>query len=58
MLEKIDGKDLWKKGSDCLNLEHNPPMHIVLENGTYKHTCPGCGNVIVFTVNNPVCSVL
>jgi hypothetical protein len=23
---------------------------MVFEPGTYKHTCPACGNVIVFTV--------
>jgi hypothetical protein len=24
----------------------------VFENGIYEHTCPGCGNVIRFTVAN------
>lgn len=35
----------------CLHPEHEPPMHIVLEPGTYQHTCPGCGQKIEFTVN-------
>ena len=59
MLEKIDDKNGWKKVfSTCYHPEHNPPMHIVLENGTYKHTCPACGKVTVFIVNNPTLNVL
>jgi hypothetical protein len=27
----------------CRHPEHNPPTRIVLEPGTYEHTCPGCG---------------
>ena len=47
-LKKIDdGK--WVK-NPCLCPEHNPPMHIVLEPGTYEHTCPLCGHKITFTV--------
>ena len=34
----------------CFDQEHNPPMHMVYEPGTYRHTCPTCGNVKVFTV--------
>ncbi len=34
----------------CLHPEHGPPMHRVFEPGTYRHVCPACGNVIVFTV--------
>jgi len=29
----------------CNSPEHNPPMHIVLQPGTYEWTCPVCGNV-------------
>lgn len=43
-LEKISEPDV------CLDPEHNPPTHIVLEPGTYKYTCPSCGKVTVFTV--------
>ena len=57
MLEKIDDKDRWTKKFNCRNPEHNPPGHIVLEDGAYKHTCPGCGKVTVFTINNPTLSV-
>lgn len=35
----------------CNNPEHNPPMHIYLEPGTYEYTCPGCGKKVTFTVN-------
>ena len=38
----------------CVNPEHNPPGHMVFPNGVYEHTCPGCGNKIIFTVNRPV----
>jgi hypothetical protein len=48
-LKKI--KDLSKP---CLNPEHNPPMHIVLEPGVYEHTCPGCGKTQIFTVRRPI----
>ncbi len=35
----------------CYNPEHQPPSHIVLEPGTYKHTCPGCGKFQYLTVD-------
>lgn len=34
----------------CFSPEHNPPSHIVLEPGTYRHTCPSCGYAVTFTV--------
>lgn len=34
----------------CFHTEHRPPMHIVLQPGTYEHICPGCGQTIIFTV--------
>lgn len=34
----------------CRSSEHNPPNMIVLEPGTYEHTCPQCGHKTVFTV--------
>ena len=34
----------------CLHSEHNPPSMIVLQPGTYQHTCPGCGHVTTFSV--------
>jgi hypothetical protein len=34
----------------CFDPEHNPPSHIVLEPGTWEHTCPGCGKKTVFRV--------
>jgi hypothetical protein len=39
----------------CLNPEHDPPMYIVLQPGTYEHTCPGCGEKIVFEVPLVIC---
>lgn len=32
-----------------------PPMHIVLEPGEYKYTCPGCGHVTIFNVPGSTC---
>lgn len=43
---KVVGRD-----SACLHPEHSPPMHIVLEPGTYHYDCPQCGAVTVFTVD-------
>ena len=34
----------------CLSPEHNPPGKIVLDPGTYEHTCDQCGHKVVFTV--------
>ena len=34
----------------CMHPGHGPPSHIVLEPGTYQHTCPGCGKSCTFTV--------
>lgn len=34
----------------CSHPEHNPPNAIVLEPGTYRHTCPGCKRATTFVV--------
>ena len=34
----------------CNHPEHNPPNMMVLEPGTYQHTCPACGKKTIFTV--------
>ena len=34
----------------CRHPEHNPPMHIHLEPGTYEYVCPGCGRTVIFSV--------
>ena len=34
----------------CVNPEHDPPQHIVLEPGVWKYTCPGCGRTLTITV--------
>jgi hypothetical protein len=43
-----------KKLSDelrpCRHPSHDPPSHIVLDPGTYRHTCSGCGASQVFSV--------
>lgn len=59
MLERIDDKDNYKGGLEkiehkpkpCLHPEHRPPSMMVYEPGTYRYTCPICGKVTVFTVN-------
>ncbi len=40
----------------CFHPEHNPPMHIVLQPGTYEYTCPACGKKVVFTVPGIYCN--
>lgn len=40
----------------CKDLGHLPPKHIVYESGKYKHTCPSCGFVTIFSV--PLISLL
>ena len=39
----------------CLDPEHNPPGNICLFPGTYKYTCPSCGEVTIFEVLSIVC---
>lgn len=34
----------------CRHPEHDPPSMIVLDPGTYEHTCPGCQKKTVFHV--------
>ena len=51
---KIDEKDSkWKKLNLCRHPEHNPPGHIVLEDGTYEYECPACGKITIIHVNRP-----
>lgn len=45
--------DIDEKFTCCKHPEHLPPAHIYLSNGVYEHTCPGCGNKTIFTINNP-----
>lgn len=42
------------KNETCRDREHNPPNMIVYEDGVYEHTCPSCGNKIIFTVRKPM----
>jgi len=44
----------WDSPRPCHHPEHNVPMHISLPNGRYEHTCPACGKVTQFAINNPV----
>lgn len=37
----------------CNHAEHNPPTHMLMEAGTYQWKCPGCMNVVQFTVTKP-----
>ena len=34
----------------CRHPQHDPPTMIVLDPGTYEHTCPGCGRRKIFRV--------
>lgn len=37
----------------CRHPDHDPPTHMLFENGVWEHECPGCGRKIQFTVNHP-----
>lgn len=50
MLRKIDNVNT-SEFTPCYNSEHEPPSHIVLDPGTWEHTCPGCGKKQTFIVN-------
>jgi hypothetical protein len=39
----------------CLSPEHNPPSHMVCEPGTYRYTCPMCGEITEFEVPMILC---
>lgn len=39
----------------CKHPEHNPPSHRVFSPGVYEHTCPACGEVVVFNVAQVIC---
>lgn len=34
----------------CQHPEHEPPMHIALEPGTYEYECPSCGHKKIINV--------
>ena len=34
----------------CTSPEHKPPTHLFLTPGTYKHTCPSCGEETIFEI--------
>lgn len=61
-LERLDEGKRAPWVSQCRHPEHDPPTMIVLQPGTYRHTCPACGNQVVFVVspgpslnNGPLC---
>ncbi len=39
--------------AQCRDPGHRLPSHIVLENGVYEWTCPGCGGKTTFRVSQP-----
>lgn len=42
----------------CTHPEHHPPRHMVLSPGTWRHTCPGCGSKVTFTVPDYYCRAI
>ena len=48
-LRKLPDSEVWQERL-CQSPEHNPPSHIVLEPGTWEHTCPACGKKLIFTI--------
>ena len=44
--QKFGGFEKLDSLSDpCRSPEHRPPSHVVLEPGTYRYTCPVCGDI-------------
>lgn len=37
----------------CSHPAHNPPSHMVYEDGLWENVCPGCGATKIFRVANP-----
>ena len=46
--KRIGGPRPW--GGICRDPEHSPPSHRVWQPGTWEHTCPSCGNKVVFVI--------
>lgn len=40
----------WSKFRPCSNPDHDVPSMMVFQPGVYEHECPGCKNIIRFTV--------
>lgn len=58
--EKENDKSCLRKIADappspCMHPEHNFPGLIVLEPGTYEHTCPQCGEKQINRVPRITC---
>ncbi len=54
-LRKLEDAPLLgeRQERECRDPGHEVPSMIVLDPGTWEHTCPGCGRKVVFTVNRP-----
>jgi hypothetical protein len=53
-----DAVKKWQEGyQPCRHPEHNPPNMIVLEDGAWEYTCPGCGHRQIVIVNGPTWQV-
>lgn len=37
----------------CTDPSHDPPSHMLYEDGVWEHVCPSCGATKVFTVMRP-----
>lgn len=48
--EKKSTRQIAKPEIPCMHPGHQVPGFQVFPAGTHEHTCPSCGNVIVFTV--------
>ena len=46
-------KPLGPEERPCFDSEHNPPSHIVLDEGTHIWTCPACGRSQEIVVTKP-----
>lgn len=48
-------KKIAEEKPPCFSPDHEPPSHIVLEPGTYEHTCDACGEKVIFVVKGIYC---
>ena len=51
-LKKIKDPEIYPK--PCSSPYHDPPEHMVYEDGEYEWTCSACGFVTRFSVRRPM----
>ena len=44
-----------EQNKPCMSPEHNPPTHVVLNDGVHVWECPSCGKTTYLVITNPTC---